>query len=287
MWREIITHDPNHANIGIFGIAIDENASIERGARLAPSVMREKSEYLPPYTIDGAEIKARVFDDGDVETFDDDAVLRKMRSALKTGFAVVLGGDHSVSILSQKAYRQCAAGKVGLIHIDAHADICDVYDSSKYSHACVNRRALENGYAPPDVTMIGIRSYERQEIEFLTQTPIEIYTSSDVRRLGVQHVIKRLAEKYADYDSVYLSFDIDAVDPAYAPGTGTPEAFGLTSLEVLDIITAVIKELPVGAMDVVEVSPPLDTNCVTVWLALKYLLEVFKIVSEKNKGENT
>ena len=287
MWREILTHDQDKADVGIFGIAVDENASIEQGARLAPSFIREKSEYLPPYTIDGAEIQARVFDYGDVTSFDYDSVRDKLNVTLKTGFAVVLGGDHSVSILSQKAYREQSKGKIGLIHIDAHADICDVYDSSKISHACVNRRALENGYDPSDITMIGIRSYERQEVEFLSQTPIEIFTSSEVRKQGVEKIVGRLMEKYIDYDGVYLSFDIDAVDPAYAPGTGTPEAFGLTSLEVLQIITAVIASLPVRVMDIVEVSPPLDTNCITVWLALKYLLEVFKIVSEKNKGENT
>lgn len=287
MWREILIRDPDKANVGLFGISVDENASIERGAGLAPAFMREKSEYLPPYAIDGTEIRARVFDYGDVLLFDYGLVQEKLKDALKTGFAVVLGGDHSVSILSQKAFREQAKGRVGLIHIDAHADICDVYDSSKISHACVNRRALENGYAPTDMTMIGIRSYERQEAEFLAETPIEIFSADAVRKQGTERIIQRLTEKYADYDSVYLSFDIDAVDPAYAPGTGTPEAFGMTSLEALRIITAVVEALPVRVMDIVEVSPPLDTNCITVWLALKYLLEVFKIISEKNKGENT
>ncbi len=282
MWRELLTHDMEKANVAVFGIPIDENASIGKGARLAPQTIRNNSEFLPPYTIDGEEITARVFDFGDVDGYSYESVLEKMQSAIKIGFTIVLGGDHSISILSQKAFKETRGGKVGLIHIDAHADICDTYDSSQYSHACVNRRALDNGYLPEDITMIGIRSYERQEVDFLSKNQIDIYTSNDVRRMGTKEVAKRLLEKYTCYDSVYLSFDIDAIDPAYAPGTGTPEAFGLHSVEVLDIILTIIKDLPVEVMDLVEVSPSLDTNFITVWLALKYFLEIFTVVSKKH-----
>lgn len=283
MWREILTHNESEACVGIFGIPIDENASIEKGARLAPEVMREKSEFLPPYTADGENVGVRVFDYGDVSEFDYGKVLEMMKRTDQRGFTVMLGGDHSVSILSQKALREIANGKIGIIHIDAHADICDVYDSSKYSHACVNRRALENGYSQNDITMIGIRSFEGQEVEFLNDSSVEVFTSNDVRRLGVLDLTKAIIEKYASYDAVYLSFDIDAVDPAYAPGTGTVEAFGLSSLTVLEIIGELVDKLPVRVMDVVEVSPPLDCNNVTVWLALKYLLEVFKIIDNKQR----
>ncbi len=283
MWREILAEKEQDADIGVFSISVDDNASIGKGAARAPIVIREKSEFLPPYTIDGSEIKTRIFDYGDVDEFDYDAVLKMMKQALKTKFTIMLGGDHSVSILSERAFREIEGGHIGIIHIDAHADICDIYNGSQNSHACVNRRAIENGYQPQDISMVGIRSYERQEVEYLSGHPVKIFTSDDVRRLGADNISEQLIQKYSGYDALYLSFDIDAVDPAYAPGTGTPEAFGLTSLEVLTIMTELLEKLPVRVMDIVEVSPPLDSNYITVWLALKYILEVIKKIESNRK----
>ena len=278
MWRELLTKNEEMADIAVFGIAYDKNCSVSKGARFAPQRIRKNSEFLPPFTVNGDEIKTKVFDYGDIKQYDYTKVKDCLQRALGKKFVLMLGGDHSVSILSQKAYRECQQGKIGLIHIDAHADICDVYGGSKYSHACVNRRALENGYTTADITMIGIRSFEKQEAEFFAKNSMEVYTTERTLFLGADKVLCELKEKYKTYDNVYLSFDIDAVDPSFAPGTGTPEAFGLPSLEVLKLLTGIIKELPVTMMDIVEVSPPLDTNDITVWLALKYILEIFNLI---------
>lgn len=283
MWRELLTESAEEADVVAFGIPIDENCSVGSGTSQAPRIMRECSEFLPPVTMNGEVIKACLCDVGDICDYDYEKVLEKFSLYKKQKLMLVLGGDHSVSILTQKAYKQVNGGKRGIIHIDAHADICDFYNGSKFSHACVNRRAIENGYLPRDITMLGIRSYEVQETQYLKENPVDIFSPAEVERIGAEEVLRRLCEKYADYDGVYLSFDIDAVDPAYAPGTGTPEAFGFSSKAVLELIKGVLQKLPIDVMDVVEVSPPLDCNNITSWLALKYILEVINIIQKKEK----
>ncbi len=280
MWRDLLAKDFDSSDIVVFGIPYDENCSVGRGAAEAPAVMRRLSESLPPFSVDGSKISPLLCDIGDVLGYDYDAVFKMMATGVGKKLTVMLGGDHSVSILTERAYREQRGGRRGLIHIDAHADICDVYDGSSNSHACVNRRAIENGFSTQDIVMVGIRSYEGQEIEFLDQNEISVYSSDDVNT-NVDAVVDAIITKYRDYDGIYLSFDIDAVDPAYAPGTGTPEAFGMTSLTVLYIIKRLFLSLTIDAMDIVEVSPPLDVNNVTSWLALKNLLEIFNLIDKK------
>ncbi len=282
MWRDLLADGIDNADIVLFGIPYDENCSVGRGASEAPAVMRRLSESLPPFAVDGSMIPPILHDMGDVAGYDYNAVTRMMASGEGKKLTVMLGGDHSVSILTEKAYREQREGRRGLIHVDAHADICDFYNGSHNSHACVNRRALDNGFSPEDIVMVGIRSYEAQEADFLGGGNISVYSSERVNA-DVDSVIDAIITKYADYDGVYLSFDIDAVDPAYAPGTGTPEAFGMSSLTVLHLLRRLISSLPIDAMDIVEVSPPLDVNNVTSWLALKYLLEIFNLIN-KHKG---
>ena len=282
MWRDLLADGIDSADIVLFGIPYDGNCSVGRGASEAPAVMRRLSESLPPFAVDGSRIPQILHDMGDVAGYDYDAVSRMMASGEGKRLTVMLGGDHSVSILTEKAYREQRKGRRGLIHIDAHADICDFYNGSHNSHACVNRRALENGFSPEDIVMVGIRSYEAQEVDLLSKIPLKVYSAQEVMD-NPSDVADEIIKKYADYDGVYLSFDIDAVDPAYAPGTGTPEAFGMSSLTVLHLLGRLISSLSVDAMDIVEVSPPLDVNNVTSWLALKYLLEIFNLIN-KHKG---
>ncbi len=281
MWRELLSKDFKQADIAVFGIAVDENCSVGRGTAVAPKTMRECSEYLPPYTAKGERLRRVLWDLGDVLQFDYEQVREKMSACQNKKCTIVLGGDHSVSILTEKAFRSLHKGKIGLIHVDAHADICDVYMGSNNSHACVNRRALENGYAAEDIALVGIRSFEEQEVEFLASNPVSVLRADEVEEKGAKAVVEELCEKYVGYDAVYLSFDIDAVDPAYAPGTGTPEPFGLSNLTVLTILKGLVEQLPVKVFDVVEVSPPLDVNNVTTWLALKYILEMINLIDKK------
>ncbi|MBO5411725.1 MAG: arginase family protein [Clostridia bacterium] len=281
MWRDLLAGNFKDADIAVFGIAVDENCSVGRGTASAPMVLRECSEYLPPYTATGERLKPVLWDLGDVREFHYGQVFEKMSICKDKKCVLMIGGDHSCSILSERAFRALHDGKIGLIHIDAHADICDVYMGSKYSHACVNRRALENGYAVEDISLVGIRSFEEQEKEYLAEHPVFLLRADEIFCKKADKVVDELCQKYTGYDGIYLSFDIDAVDPAYAPGTGTPEPFGLSNLTVLTILKGLVERLPVKALDVVEVSPPLDVNNITAWLALKYILEIIKIIDKK------
>jgi hypothetical protein len=152
-------------------------------------------------------------------------------------FPIFIGGDHSITIpLQQAFYDYCKENNKipAIIHLDAHPDICDEYDDSKYSHACTNRRSLDYGYKNEDIVMIGIRGFEEQEVIYFKNNPeLKVYTTNDCYKLGINQIVNQIKEKFDERHAIYLSYDIDINDPSFAPGTGTPEAFGLTSRRVL------------------------------------------------------
>ena len=289
-WRGLTAASLESADVALFGICADEHCSVMHGAAQAPKILRECSAYLPPVDANQKPITLKLFDLGDVLGYNETDIYKKTTEAFQKDLTIVLGGDHSVSIFTQKAFHECR-NRVGLIHIDAHADICDDYDGSKLSHACVVRRALENGFDPKDVVMIGIRSYELQEVEFLQHNDILVLSSDYIIENGCETVLKKLYDHFIDYNSVYISFDIDVVDPAYAPGTGTPEAMGIAPRDAKNLLCGLIKCLPVKVIDFVEVSPPLDCNNLTSWLTLKLLLEILSskedvLSSKHNRNDN-
>jgi agmatinase len=286
-WGELYAHKMEDANICVMGVPFDGAVSCGKGSALAPEMIRGLSRYLPPYTSQGDLITNKIYDAGDVpidlnwETYygqvEDEAF-----ALLNSGkFCFFLGGDHSVTIPLEKAFFKKFKGKkIGIIHFDSHSDICDEYDGHKWSHACTQMRAIEQLASPNDIAFVGIRSWEKEEVEYFKQHPeIIVKRAWDVAKEGPQAIAKKLIEKFNKYDVIYLSLDIDVLDPAFAPGTGTPEAGGLTSRELMEIVIELFRGLPVGAMDIVEVSPPLDSrNNITSWAALKIMYEVFYCV---------
>lgn len=290
-FRDLMAKDENEANVFLCGVPFDKNASVGKGASLAPKVMRELSYDLPALDMVGNNLtKVKIRDLGDFCGDNFENLQKEIHDKLltKDGFHIILGGDHSIAIASERAfYDDCLKrGKTPvIIHMDAHPDICDVYEGSKYSHACPIFRALEYGYKDENITMVGIRGFEAQEIETFKKHPkLDVFKSFDIKKLGVEALLTLLVAKYRDPQyEVYFSYDIDANDPAYAPGTGTPEAFGLTNFETVAILTGLIANLNVTCLDIVEVAPPLDVNNITSWLALKSLYEVFHTLIESNK----
>ena len=290
-FRELLERNEKNANVFICGIPFDNNVSINKGASKAPKVLRELAGYLPPYDMMGNDLrKVRLFDCGNFNGQDINKLTTDLQFNFlsKKGFHVIFGGDHSVAIASERAF-YCKCLKENkepvIIHIDAHPDICDVYDNSKYSHACTNYRALEYGYEDKNITIVGVRGFEGQEIETFKKHPeIDVFKAIDIKKMGVEKLVEYLINKYSNKKYlVYLSYDIDANDPSFAPGTGTPEAFGLTSLETVSIICGLIAGLNIDTMDMVEIAPPLDINNITSWLALKTLYEVFSTLITTNK----
>ncbi|MBR2891409.1 MAG: arginase family protein [Bacilli bacterium] len=287
-FRGLLTEKEN-ALVYITGIAYDLGASVGKGASFAPSVIRDLSKHLPPFTMDGDSIEDIKLYDNDIITPDslDDIKNKTLELFTENIFNVFIGGDHSVSIpLEENFYDYWIKQNKTpvIIHIDAHPDFCDFYDGSKYSHACPNMRAYDKGYKLENITLIGIRGFERQEVEFFDKHPeLKIYRSSYIKENGINNMLEQIINKYSSEEYVvYISYDIDANDPSFVSGTGTPEAFGMDSYEVLKVITTLINKLNVKCFDIVEVSPTLDDkNNTASWLVLKTLYEVFRKLIEK------
>lgn len=284
-WREIAVSDKSKADVCVLGIGFDGAASVGKGAAQGPEQIRKCSEVLPPVNITGDFFDTlRVFDAGDVPfSLDWEAYYRQVEQMaydlLKTdNFCIFLGGDHSVTIpLSRAVGRYYKGKKIGMIHFDSHPDLCDEYEGSKWSHACPLRRVVEDVIAPADLAQVGIRSYEKEEIQYYAEhSELTVIKAYDIFRDGYEAAAERLVEKFQGYDMVYVTLDIDVLDPAFAPGTGTPEGGGISTRELMYIINELIQRIPVRAMDIVEVAPPLDTeNQITSWAAVKVIYEVF------------
>ncbi len=291
-FRDLLAENVESSDILLCGVPFDKNASVGKGASLAPKVLRELSYDLPALDMKGNLLKSKIYDLGDYEadeTFSD--LAKKMEEEFYSytdKFHLIFGGDHSIAIASEKAfYNSCLKRRKEpvIIHIDAHPDICDSYHNSIYSHACPIKRALDLGYKDYNITLIGVRGFEAQEIETFKKHPLlDVYKACDVNKLGIEPLLLLLTSKYKDNKyEIHISYDIDANDPSFAPGTGTPEAFGLKSFDILNLITGLIANSNVTSLEIVEVAPPLDVNNITSWLALKTVYEIIHTLDIKNK----
>ena len=292
-WGELYTAEMEEAKVCIMGVPFDGAVSCGKGAAQAPEKIRALSRYLPPFTELGDKIdKIRIFDAGDVAAdldwtrYYSDVEAEAYRLLLSDKFCLFLGGDHSVTIPLHKAFghycRDNGKKKIGIIHFDSHYDLCDTYDGHKWSHACTERRALEGVVQPENLSFAGIRSAEEQETLFVADNPsIMVIKAADLYRDGWKHACDRLIQRYEGYDAVYFTLDIDFLDPASAPGTGTPEVGGPTSRELLEMVKVMLRDINITVMDIVEVSPPLDVNDLTSWAALKVIYEVLGVLNAK------
>ncbi len=288
-FRGLLTFDVEESNVILTTIPYDEGCSCGGGASLAPLRIRELSAFLPPLSMDGDLLtKIKLYDFGDIEkTNNYFAHIKEVAydRFLLNKFPIFIGGDHSVSIPLEAAfYDWCMENNKipAIIHLDAHPDICHFYDGSLFSHACTNKRSIDYGFEPENIVMVGIRGFEEQEIDYFTTHPeLKVYSANLCYELGIKKIVEEIKEKFNDEYAIYLSYDIDINDPSYAPGTGTPEAFGLTSRMVLELVLELIENLNIKAIDIVEVSPKLDCNDITSWLAIKTIYEVFKTLIKK------
>lgn len=284
-WGGLSAYSVEEADLIILGIPFDGAVSAGRGAAAAPDHLRELSRILPPVTEGGLVFSnLKLWDEGNVpvhlnwEEYFGEVKRQAYDLIAKEKFCLFLGGDHSVSIPLEMAFAQAHAGeKVGIIHFDAHSDIADEYDGHHWSHACTQRRALElPNVEVAGLTLVGIRSYMEDELQFLAKYPaIRVISASEIYCQGLAHTRTAIIERYSDYRSIYFSIDIDVLDPAFAPGTGTPEGGGLSTRELMELVKEIIAHLPVKALDIVEVAPPLDPADITSWAALKVIYEIF------------
>jgi agmatinase len=288
LWSGLHSDDPA-AEIGVLGVPFDGATSYRKGASFAPAKIRQITPHVTAGTEDGTRLTGlRVRDYGDVYVDLEweryfARVQARAAQALRHPFALFLGGDHSVTIPLVAAFSGAVSGSVGILHVDAHPDLMDAFEGHRWSHACTERRALElPNVDPQHLVFLGLRSWIDEEQRFLAKHPeIGVHTARDVYRRGIETVAEEVVAQLADVAAVYFTLDIDGLDPAYAPGTGTPEAGGLSTRELLELVHVVFDRLPIRALDVVEVAPPLDPSDITSFAALKVIYEAFGWVQRK------
>ncbi|MFC4245983.1 agmatinase [Natribaculum luteum] len=286
--------DLETADIGVLGIPFDGAASNRPGARYGPDAIRRASSwwaYLSGYKGGLTNINTReavdfssvtVADCGDVPVFPQDiamsteSITAHVATVADRAFPVVLGGDHYCTYPSYLGFAEAIdADSVGLVQIDAHTDTAE--ESPIFGerfHGSSTRLIAESEYGAYDnISQIGIRGYESPDFfEFVAESGLNLYTMRDVQESGIRNVVTEAIERAAENtDAVYVTFDIDALDPSVAPGTGTPEPAGLSSHQALTIMEIAGTYDEVGAVDLMEVAPNYDPTRSTQTLAA-YLL---------------
>jgi agmatinase len=257
------------AAIKVVGVPFDSGVSYRPGARFGPGHVRQSSRLLRPYnpaTDTSPFAQVQVVDAGDmaVNPFNIHEAIEAIHAdalALTADGAslMTIGGDHTIALPLLRAAAERAGRPVALLHFDAHLDTWDTYFGAEYTHGTPFRRAVEEGILDTDaLSHVGTRGplYGRKDLEDDRRFGFGIVTSADVFRQGVDEVVARLRERIGDRP-LYVSVDIDVLDPAHAPGTGTPEAGGMTSRELLEILRG-LRGLDLVGADVVEVSPAYD-----------------------------
>lgn len=257
------------AQIKIIGAPFDTGVSYRPGARFGPSHVRQSSRLLRPYnpaTGTSPFTQVQVADAGDMALNPfaiDEALATIEQEALELtedGASILtIGGDHTIALPLLRAASARAGQPVALLHFDAHLDTWDTYFGADYTHGTPFRRAAEeNLLDPAALCHVGTRGplYSQADLDDDARFGFGIITSADIMHKGVNEIIAMLRERIANRP-LYISLDIDVLDPAHAPGTGTPEAGGLTSRELLEILRG-LRGLNLIGADVVEVLPSYD-----------------------------
>ena len=275
-------------DVCFIGVPLDIGTSNRSGTRFGPKQIRAESVLLRPYNMwtraapfdslqvaDIGDVPINTFDLKDsvrrIEAFYDDVLQHDVRP-------LTLGGDHTLTlpILRSMAKKH---GPLALLHVDAHADINPHMFGEDIAHGTPFRRAFEEGLlAPEHVFQIGLRGtgYTAEDFDWARERGFTVVQAEELWHRSASPLMAKIRESLGDRP-VYLSFDIDSLDPAYAPGTGTPEIGGLTTIQTLEIIRGCHGLSLVGA-DLVEVSPPYDPQGNTALLAANLLFEMLCVL---------
>jgi agmatinase len=274
--------DPRELDIALVGVPFDGGTTYRAGARLGPRHIRVQSALIRPYH---PNLRLNPFDHYRIADYGDISVnplsiedtFRRIEGAIDELLAhrvrpISVGGDHSIALPILRAMAK-RYQPLSVIHFDAHSDTWDEYFGSKYSHGTPFRRAIEEGLIDPTrMLQVGLRGqvYGEEDFEFARSKGIEFLFTEDIFERGIPWVIERF-QRFRGAPC-YLTFDIDVVDPAFAPGTGTPQIGGPSSREIVALIRGLRGLQFVGA-DLVEVSPPYDSAEITSLLAANLLFE--------------
>lgn len=285
----------NKKHFGILGFPWDGGASLGRpGARYAPKEVREAFgwfkrriqdekvyhvESRKNYNVNAEEIVD--YGDIDITAYDEQQTLLNAYEATKAildkgGFPFVIGGDHSISYPPIKALHDTCEGEVGIIHFDAHLDLVDEnHLQGRHSQSSEIRRALELERVNPEhIVQIGVRGFNYPWYnDYLKETGIKQYTSYDVHAGDPLTIARETMELLQDCEKIYLTFDIDVMDPAFVPGTGADEPFGLYPFQCMVMLNEMYDK--VDAFDIAEVNPTFDTHGITTAVAARIMFECF------------
>lgn len=279
----------------IAGAPFDTASSFRSGSRFGPNAIRNISAMMKPNNV---IMQVNIMDGlkgGDIGDFNvTPGYIHPTYQAIEEGVAgilkenacpIVLGGDHSITLAELRAAAK-KYGPVALVHFDSHSDLCDEVFGQKYNHGTPFRRALEENLMDASHSIqVGMRGslYDPDEHKMAAELGMKLIPAHKVREMGLKTLVKTILERVGD-KPCFLTFDIDFVDPAYAPGTGTPEVGGFTSLEALELVRN-IKDLNFVGFDLVEVLPAYDHGEITAYLAANIVFEYLSILAVKKKAK--
>lgn len=286
--------DLSRADVAVYGVPFDSATSYRAGARWGPAGIREASLILKPYCpvldVDISE-HLSVLDYGDFattpgyieQTFDQ--VTSQMAALCQTGVIPIgMGGDHGISLPLLRGLTKVHGGPVALLHFDAHTDTASDYFGQPYNHGTPFYWAIEEGLIEPQHSIqVGIRGsqYTRQALEYPVSKGMRVITGPELHDMSMPQAIAAIRERIQGRP-VYVTFDIDFLDPAYAPGTGTPEVGGFTTHQALALLRGSCHGMDLKGMDLVEVAPEYDDAGITS-LAGASLMHTFLTLLASNR----
>jgi agmatinase len=282
------TTDLDGVDVAVVGVPTDGAVSFRSGARFGPEAVRSASVLLRPYNpaLDVDVTRLSIVDYGDAPTVPGyvEESLRRIQEFLEPihwagAVPLVIGGDHSIALAELRA-AAAVHGPLALVHLDAHADVWDSYYGARYFHGTVFRRAAEEGLVDPARSIqAGMRGslYDAADAGASRELGYEAIAGAELEGMGAQQYGERVRRRVGEAP-VFLSLDVDLADPAFAPGTGTPEPGGPNSAQVLGYLRA-LTGLDLRACDCVEVSPPYDPAGITAALAAAACHEMLSLLA--------
>jgi len=293
--RQPASRDLENVNVAILGVPFDSGTSYRSGTRFGARKIREMSAMLwgSNQALRVAPLDhLRVVDYGDVDVVPVDIhdtfarITADVTTILDAGATVItLGGDHSIALPLLRAHH-AKFGPLAVVHFDSHGDMWEYdFEGYKYSHGTPFRRAVEEGLIDTSAYIqIGIRgsTSDLDDYAMATKLGAHIIPIGDAMRMGTDKIIETIHQKVGSR-KVYVSFDIDSVDPAYAPGTGTPEVGGFTSFQSLEMVRG-LNGLDLVGFDLVEVNPLFDHGEITSLLAANLAFEFLSLIALKKRN---
>jgi agmatinase len=278
--------DSSSATFIICGVPFDKTSTYRHGAKQGPAAIRTASQAIESYCLqeeipaDAAVLPIADIGDVTVESDSVQGMLRAVESVISQitqseKVPILLGGEHTLTLAAVRALPR----DIVLLQFDAHMDLRDQFNGQEFSHACVQRRIVEQ-LGPDHLIQIGIRAVSKEEIEYARKQEITFYTCNTIRKEGAATIAKRINDAIPPGPPIYISIDMDVLDPAYAPAVGNPEASGLTTSELLTILRVIAPRAVI--FDITEVAPQYDQGITAI--AAARIVNSFLCLQAKRRG---